>query len=185
MARLNRIYIVIFFLGYLSSVSGQIDTVYCQKITSQLNDSITRVAITFFNPEVGIDIPVSLNKYYKNKKLIEESTLYDTQLNGEVKTYYENGQLKELSNYILGSRIGLYMEYFPNGNIKTLGNYYLSYNDSLVHLIKPIITSTKATNVTVTTVEYNQGYKDGIWFFFDSKGKLIRKEQWKKGSLLK
>ena len=171
-------------------LNAQGDSVFIQEVDSYVNDSVKKKTITFFNPEVGINIPFEISKIYNYNKLIEENTTYHSKLHGVVKKYYANGQLQEYSNYILGSRIGPYFEYYRNGHLKCIGEYNIFFNDSIVHLLKPLLLNetnktSDGSNPKIIMIQYNQGCKDGEWCFFDENGTLLRRELWNFGILKK
>ena len=102
-------------------------------------------------------------------------------------TYYENGMMKKSENFRYDStlvseyygkpyyysdtcRDGLYKEWFPNGKIKVEGQYeYLEYIDTN-QAVDP-----NPPYLSYDTIILGFGcFKTGIWYEYDSIGKLIK-----------
>jgi antitoxin component YwqK of YwqJK toxin-antitoxin module len=80
--------------------------------------------------------------------------------------YWENGNIKLKANYYSGAYWGSTTGYFENGNIEFEGSY------------KPFPSNYKGLGFTPTT-------REGKWNYYDSKGKLTKKVEFKNNKEIK
>lgn len=143
------------------------------------------------------------NEYYLNDDLngltehfyfngvIKDSGQYKDNLQeGEWRYYFANGTVSKISHYKKGNLIGDYKEYYLNQKIKVQGQYIqdIKYPDpenksnrDLISKKSNIRKSTRRATKRRVSIILNYPYKDGVWRYFDSKGKLINSITYRKG----
>ena len=126
-------------------------------------------------------------KTVSSYKSYREGTLYGSYLQGKYYSYYENGQIIWKGKYKKDGKIGIWSEYYEDGKLKSIGNF----NED----IKPIEVTYK--NVSDLKREYPDllnfdfympyvlNFKSGEWKYYDNEGRVIKKEFYEKGKLVK
>jgi antitoxin component YwqK of YwqJK toxin-antitoxin module len=127
---------------------------------------------------------------YLNRILKDSGQNKDDLQDGEWREYHPNGNLLKVCNYEKGNLIGVYQEYHTNKKIKVQGQYIqdIKYPDpekksktSSVSRKSNIRKSTRRATKRSATIILNYPYKDGVWQYFDTKGKLISLITYRKG----
>ncbi len=105
---------------------------------------------------------------------------------GTEEFYYPNGQVqsKATMTYIkddfgYSCHSGLYQEYYPSGQIKLEGYYALKMNNNLVDTITMVDPVTMQESVRFQKSSRLTSYKWGTWKYYDEKGTLSKKEQFR------
>ncbi len=120
-------------------------------------------------------------KYYgEDGKLIYEETYHNGTLNGKKITYYpESGQPFEVLEYKNGIKNGKWIKYFPEGTMMTQTQYING------KLEGDFVNYTPEGKILVKG-KYKNDKQDGVWEFYDeATGKLLRKEHYRAGKLIK
>jgi antitoxin component YwqK of YwqJK toxin-antitoxin module len=192
----NLKYIFFLICFFLSSVGFTQNNLFCD--TTQL-----KYLVAFSPSDSSISYRYFVNsRVFPNDSNMIEETFYkngvrksfctyinDQILNGTSFNYYPNGKIKNISYYIYGLIVGGYSEWYDNGQIKISGSYWLDIKEKYIDKTDSLNTirinkknETKISEKTITGIHpYNFKNKDGIWYYYDDKGNLIRKEHWDKG----
>lgn len=105
---------------------------------------------------------------------------------GEVCNYYSNGKIKEKYDLAfiedaIGRSLfsGVYQEYFPSGKQKTIGYYKLKIDSSTIDTLMLENIETGEITMRLDRTSKPISAKWGTWKFFNEKGKLLKKEEYR------
>lgn len=127
--------------------------------------------------------------YYNSGVLMEEYVTMKEFKNGDYRSYYPNGNIKEIYSNVNGHRSGAYILFHSNGKKNIAGRYKLykafpvfRYNRDTT--IKYDSLTGKTTSIIAISPKSTE-IKVGYWYYWDSVGKLEKREIWKEGKLVK
>ncbi|MEO8148224.1 MAG: hypothetical protein ABI723_11325 [Bacteroidia bacterium] len=126
--------------------------------------------------------------YYKNKQRKNLQFFTLGKKNGPSMTWFENGNLESINSYLYGCLAGEFRENYDNGNPKIIGSYYINVNDTIIRLeyfYNETIGDSTATYENYLITSGYKSIKDGIWRYYTDDSKLIKREFWEKGKLIK
>jgi len=126
--------------------------------------------------------------YYSND-LIRSKTFHGKIQNtsfGLSVSLYPNGHIRSIVNYKDSYPIGSYFEFHDNGTLAIVGNYS-EYDSSCVvknEIKYEVVNETDTYTESVIVPVGDRGCKNGYWFYFNSLGQLIKREEYNKGVLI-
>ena len=113
------------------------------------------------------------------KKVISEyNKAGNVYLEGTQYEYHNNGKMKSVSTYLQNIPVGYYIEFYSNGRVMTFGQYSYDIRNVEYDTLQVINDS-----IGIIETKYMIDYDDrkiGEWFYFDSSGLLIKKEDYNK-----
>jgi antitoxin component YwqK of YwqJK toxin-antitoxin module len=140
-------------------------------------------------------------EYNSTSKLIVESIKVNGNFNGEYKNYYGSGKIKSIGTFLNGEKIGFWKYYREGEDLYAEGSYSKGYH--LVYVNdKEIVFKDSKDEVVIKRIKSKEEqlkclknedlccvypvkkyFKDGIWKYYDSSGKLVKEEEWNNGKL--
>ena len=93
-------------------------------------------------------------------------------------TFYPDGILAETVSWVNGKREGIWEQYFTDGKIKLRGNFKEDEKEGpfLIFFLN---------GKTMLSGQYRHGHQHGLWIFYSETGKILKKETFENGKLLK
>jgi antitoxin component YwqK of YwqJK toxin-antitoxin module len=139
---------------------------------------------------------------YENNRLIQKGGYKTGFKNGHWTTFYPNGGIKEVMHYTLGVKDGTWQTYYADGKVASKGKYLKK--TIMVHLdtqtgrlfrvcdkdtlrdysdtqYKQDLVLYNCSNSLANRFPFRIDLKNGIWFYFDENGWLVKKEFFENG----
>lgn len=134
--------------------------------------------------------------YYPNGAISKEESFFEGKKKGDAIFYYKNGTIEARGKfdymfykpniyndlYLVESKVKKWIYYHPNGLKKAQGRYYFN---SIIEKKDKFESPNKYVGNTPIYYNWKTDVKDGVWRYWDEEGKLIKKENYSKGKLLK
>ena len=154
----------------------------------ETRETVEFVSNTHITPYYSCSI-IKVKAFYKTGILKEEYTVKDDFSIGDYRSYYNNGKLNTIYSHSLGNRDEFYVEFYLNGQMKIAGEYKIfdespkfQYSNDTTYETDPFTTDIK---MYVRNCALVSNIKDGVWSYWEENGKLIKRELWEKGKLIK
>jgi len=122
-------------------------------------------------------------QYYYPKGQLKDSVTYaDDKSNGDYKLYSDKGVLLKECSYREGNFIGNYVEYYPSGKLKISGQYVQGkgYIKVYIRTLGGFKNKDRVENRLIP----NKALKHGTWIYYNSQGKVIKKEKYNRDKKL-
>lgn len=177
--------LLLFILGLNTFVSGQDFVKKIDTIVTNTDSCVYYNVIIKDEKGQILDIYEDVDCYYLTGELKKR---YSSRLNGRngvYLSYYKNGNLKESYCMINGRRIGRYIKNNEDGKPLIVGKYKTIECLNEIKVERDTTIEKYQGNIVKTIESRIKSIKEGEWKYWNSKGKLIRKEYWKKDSLLR
>jgi antitoxin component YwqK of YwqJK toxin-antitoxin module len=109
--------------------------------------------------------------------LLSEEFYKNGKKEGEHKTYYPGKGVAELVTWKNGLREGPWIQYYSDGTIKMRASNKNNNKEGMIEVFSE-------TGGLLIRGYYKEGDPDGIWLYYDSKNKQIKKEIYDKGAMV-
>ena len=181
-----KLFGIIIFLLVTLSVKSQVihkDSIYLfykdSIITNDSNNSFYLYKYHFYDD----DFTITCSNYLSGQ-LKRIGSKYKGRQIGLYFVTYKTGRLKEASFTILDVEMGPDVEFYENGIIKRYFNYKFDIKDlNLEPKRKEIVEDDGFIIFTTFSIYYKT--KNGIEYYYNTEGNVIKKDIWNNGTLIK
>ena len=114
--------------------------------------------------------------YYPNGNIMETYAVntFDQEIGMHI-SFYKNKQIKESYCSHYGQIFGTYLSFYENGQSKIIGDYS---DTPYIKIDSAFIYDKQRNAIGAKQFSMYEPKKIGTWYYFDSKGKLIREEKY-------
>lgn len=112
-------------------------------------------------------------QWYENGQIDKEVQYINNMASGPWNTWYVNGQVKESGAYHEGYKKGIWNTWYENGQLQSVGEYHTVSDQYIDEDWKQGLWSEWDQNGNLSTGNYQNNRRIGVWRIYDINGNLI------------
>lgn len=116
-------------------------------------------------------------EYYDDGSKLSKVTYVDGKFHGDVRFWFRNGNLQTKGEYKHGVPVGKHTEWHENTYPKSV-TFYDSKGKQMSY------TEWNQDQQKIVEGKFLNGKEDGSWKFYDERGKLVKEEIFKEGTVI-